>query len=555
MAHESTHSSNSHKETGGEVISPEAWQQRLDDEGLAFEGDALTEGGLIRRARDNTYVGWVLPPRFRRDQHALRSKDIKQLVVEDRPDPEYVALDEIRQGIELELYGYGPVAKDMAPIMTDEAQQAYQEQVPRLSAELFGDSQHRWDVSPELLQSCIELNLPNSPDRAMNAARMVERLKLVERATSVVVPGSMIVPVSTLPHRELRRDDLTTDPYVRGMALNFMGWDKARQFTSTSMQGHSEGLARTAILSAINQYQHVSPLMYGLTLAAPFTHGWPSGLSGRYRTRIEGSPSAGVFVEPLPTDVQEYYERIAQPQLKAGETPSPIRGAGQHRDRPRFDLPPYGTIESCEGDTAGASPIKMVAIQYLRDTVLWKLQRHHITGDMSHYERYPRIFGSPSHESYAWAHYVSMEVAQHGLSATVIGRDGQEHRARDLMADLRHYAEEPVFAPDRKVLFRGLPPRVRQEIVNSSWEPGPDLFAAYRRGGAVDAIGYYETGIGTLAHWQQARYRDLRAAGPDRLSHDAALHNSLRNIGESWRTTIRGLSPAAAAVVVAYGLK
>lgn len=549
---EDSHDINSHKVTGnGEVISDAQWSKWLDANGLQFEGNVRTEGGLISRVADNIPTGWVLPPVFRDAPGALREDEIKTVITDDRLEGENTPLSEVKQGVELEMFGYDGRTRDMAPIMSDKARAAFPDLVPVHNKDLFGDNDKRWGCSSELLESCLEVGFKEDNNRERSAVRIVQQLQLVQRMVEVTTPGAQILPVSTLPHRELTKADLTSDDYVRTMALKVMGWEKAQYFTGASAQGHTEGLSQSAILYAANQLQHISALLYALTLAAPFTHGEPTGLSGRYEICKKGSPSAGVYVEPLPLDPQAYYWDIIQPQLKAGETPSADRGAGQHRTRSRFSIKPHGTIESVEGDTAGADPNRLIAMQYLRDVVLWKFQHFYLHGDYSFYDRYPRLFGEPSKQTYERADENSKRIAAQGLEAPLFGHDGVEYSGKELFRELLAFAKEPV-VKNGQVLCEGLPPLVSQHLHKGTITPTQASFGFYLRQGFPSAEGYYQSGIGTVAHWQRERYNRLRGDG---FSHDDALHNTLADISDSWDRHIRTFKPEAAAKLVSFGTK
>jgi gamma-glutamyl:cysteine ligase YbdK (ATP-grasp superfamily) len=564
-----------HKSMEGRVLRPGAFERflALNNLEVAFSPD--TQGGLITD-KHGKHIAYVRSPYWRAEQGApsLTRADIRPLHVYENPSLDH---PNIQTGSEFEMYVWNPTSQDMAPIMSPSSP------VPQTLIDLNGQggfvfendvlfqnlhpNKRKVGFSAELATGCMELNMPPSSNGVEAGLSLLGSMKTL--SSVVDKQGWQLTPLASFPHRPIQKEDTHPHPYIQRIALDYMGWENGRHFTGSSFQVHVEMLSLEAALPAINLYQQISPLLYALSLSGPFINGetnpnlaaiyledetdperqqdtntynalkhnnWHSV---RYPSRWRGSPSGGVFQEPLPEQRHQFFSMVEamlendNPKSKQN-IPNPGRAAGQHRDRIRVDIPPYGTLEISNMDTAGGNINKLIVIQELTKALIWKLQIYATAGKLQELcQQYPRLFYYPvSVKSLRNAHFASIEVAKNGLEANIPCPNGETVKADILLEELITFVNEPLIDAGLKIEYYGLPPEITKELQLSSSVPTSTDYELYRDDlGIVDLYGYYQTGIGTLSYWLKERAQNLVNLG---FSSEEAIKNCMDNLGAAF---------------------
>lgn len=411
---------------------------------LKLDFDPATQGGLMRDQTGNP-IRQLRGPRWRGNNgDPLQNiRDFTRFYTDENP-----SMMPGRTGAEFEFQVYDrqgnwvSATNDNDPIRR--GLEHYNERVKKLNGNgitgfveeasyapgLAHNSYIGW--SPEWTSNMLELNFAPGIDARARNRRFLSGIKTLVRI--VEENDAIVVPVSVIPNREIRRADITRQPYVQRIALDVVGEETMPHYNGTSFQTHVEMLDHESARKAINLFQLVSPVIYAGTLSGPFMAGqtnpdlhqrykdvpgidrdplkmWalehmPKGEHASYRVygRVFGSPSGGPMREPLPENSEEFWDK-AHNMLKSGEIPTAVRVGGHHSDfRVRVDLPPHGTIEYAAMDTAGARVQKLIALQEFTRALGWKLQYLIKTGKMDEAAKSPEyrmLFGTrPSADSY-----------------------------------------------------------------------------------------------------------------------------------------------------------
>ncbi len=572
----------SHKDMAGTVVDPDQFQIGLEECGCRVEIDPSKEGGFIWTNGNGTGphpVAYIKSPYWRAEinDSTLRMSDVRPVFIQPK---ESAALEGIQTGAELEMFVWNPTTSESAPVMASGSPIPHWleehnngnrfAEVDSIFPELNGEAK-KIGFSDEFINSCIELNFHHSSDTAETAKSMARALKTL--AQGVEQQGWLLIPTASFPHRPLSPEDTNQNPYVQRIAKGYMGWENVRHFIGSSWQVHVEMIDLESSLKAINLYQQVSPLLYGLSLAGPFAHGQTdpnlkemyladetsqdrlqdtetyealnssSWLSIRLPARWRGSPSGGVFTEPAPENPREFFVK-AESGLRNNEAdspeniPSPARTMGHHRDRIRVDIKDHGTLEISNQDTFGGHVTKLAANQEFTRVLIWKLQvfaREDRLDELS--QAYPELFNYPvTPESLRQNHMANIEVAKHGMDSQINGADGAVYSARELFYQLMKFVNEPLSISDEGIYYRGLPQGINRELYNSSLNP-EDVFSSYTdQQGITSARGFYESSVGTLSHWMKRRAEELMAKG---LFSEEAIKDAMRDLGESYHQHLK----------------
>lgn len=567
-----------HKDMSGQIVDINQFQTELKEYDCRLNIDPSKEGGFIW-ANGSGPVAYIRSPYWRTevDDPNLRVTDIRPIFIQPK---ESIALEQIQTGAEFEMFVWDPENSDSAPIMGQGSL------IPKwleahgngngfieedtIFPELNGEAK-KIGFSDELIESCIELNFHHSANPEETAMSMARALKKL--AQGVEEQGWLLIPTASLPDKPLKPENTNQNPYVQRIANGYMGWENVRHFIGSSWQVHVEMIDLESALKAINLYQQVSPLLYGLSLAGPFAHGQSNPnlkeiysendnnpqrindsetynaldstdwLSIRYPARWRGSPSGGVFTEPAPENSQEFFSK-AEAGLKDNNInsplniPSPARTMGHHRDRIRVDIKDHGTLEISNQDTYGGHVSKLAANQEFTRVLIWKLQVLAREGRLKEIsQRYPELFIYPvTPESLRQTHLASIEVAKRGMDTQINSADGTTHPAWELFYKLMNFVNEPIFLPDEGIDYQGLPQGINRELYNSSLNP-KDIFTSYTdRQGITSARGFYDSGIGTLSNWMKKRVQDLMDKG---LSSEDAIKDAMGDLGRSYHQHLK----------------
>ncbi len=568
--------------TTSKGIREDAFRRLLDDNGEYINFDPKTEGGFIWK--DGLPTGYIRSPfwRARENDTKLHGSDIRPVFTEPKPS---ASLQGVETGGEFEMYVWDPGNQTEAPVMApnssvpntlEEANNgAHFEAEDPIFEELDPDKK-QIGYSAELATSCIEMNFHHTPHTFQAALSMARSLKTLAKAAEK--EGWRLTPISAFPHRPLEPKDTSQDPYVKRIAMEFMGWENVRHFIGSSFQVHVEMLDLESGLKAMNMYQQIAPLLYALSLAGPFAHGstqpnlhdmyiqdessprrvsdtesydmlnnddW---MSIRYPARWRGSPSGGSYVKPLPENAGEFFT-LAEAGLKNNDPhspeniPSPARAGGHHTDRIRVDIGPNGTLEISNMDTFGGNVLKLAAIQEFTRVLMWKLQLYAKAGKMEQLSHeYPQLFPPQITENILrLAHINSIEVAKRGVDAVLQTADDQQATAGELFNQLLLFVNEPIHDFGQEVEYQGLPQGIMHELMKSAQVPNQQSFQNYREpDGVVSIDGFYKSGIGTLSHWLKQRARDLIEKRG--MSEEDAIKDCMDNLGSAYHTFLAGLN-------------
>ena len=565
-------STHSHKDMGGLVINAGDLRESLKNQGCRMDADPSTQGGLIWL--NGKPVAYLRSPFWREEKNdpTLREKDIKPLFI--MPE-QTLLLDSTETGGEFEMFVWNPQVGEMAPVMApnssfkkwlEEHGNGNGFEVKDAIFPNLDENARKIGFSAELIEGCIELNFHHSSNTEETALSMARGLRKVAQAAEA--HGLLLTPIAAYPHRELRAEDTNQDSYIQRIAMDYMGWENVRHFIGSSWQVHVEMIDLKSSLKAINLYQQVSPLMYGLSLAGPFAHGQTDPnlkdiyledeknearlgdsetyhaldsndwLSIRLPARWRGSPSGGVFTEPAPENPQEFFAK-AEAGLRDNQAessaniPSPARTMGNHRDRIRIDIKDHGTLEISNQDTYGGHVPKLAANQEFTRVLIWKLQvlaREGRLNEMA--QAYPTLFSYPvTQDSLRQTHLASIEIAKHGMDSEIKGADGKVYPARGLFYQLMNFVNEPLAVPSEGIDYQGLPQGINRELYNSSLNP-EDVFASYTDSqGITSSKGFYERGVGTLSHWLKRRAEELMSQG---LTSQEVIKDCMNDLGKSY---------------------
>ncbi|KKR30674.1 hypothetical protein A2715_01485 [Candidatus Woesebacteria bacterium RIFCSPHIGHO2_01_FULL_39_32] len=571
----------SHKDMAGTIVDPHQFQVGLEEYGCRLEVDPSEGGGFIY-ANGSGPVAYIRSPYWRAvvNDPNLRITDIRPVFIQPK---ESATLEGIQTGAEFEMFVWNPMNSDSAPVMGPGSPiphwleersngNGFVEE-DTIFPELNGKAK-KIGFSDELINSCIELNFHHSSDTKETAMSMARALRTL--AQGVEQQGWLLTPIASLPHKPLKPEDTNQNPYVQRIAMGYMGWENVRHFIGSSWQVHVEMINLESSLKAINLYQQVSPLMYGLSLAGPFAHGQTDPnlkeiysidennrarfsdaetykaldsrdwLSIRYPARWRGSPSGGVFTEPAPEDPQEFFAK-AEAGLRDNEAessaniPSPARTMGHHRDRIRVDIKDHGTLEISNQDTYGGHVAKLAANQEFTRVLMWKLQVFAKEGGLNELvQEYPELFNYPvTSESLRQAHLSSIEIAKRGMDSMIPAANGTSRVARDLFYQLMNFVNQPLSVPNKGIDYQGLPQGINRELYNSSLNPEGTFVSYTDSHGITSCRGFYESGVGTLSHWLKRRAQELMTKG---LSSEDAIKDTMRDLGESYHNHLQEIN-------------
>jgi len=536
------------KETHKAMAGGERFQFPPDLHPYSPETDFRQDGGLLA-SQSGVPVSFVRGPFWRAEENdpTVRQDDVHPLFRRrEQENLSLLRITDVDVGGELETYWWTPSGRAFLVMAADSPVKQALIDYNNGSPIRFIEEQDMYGVWPEeiafsaeLAQFCLELNFDHSPD---SLARGIQQLKVLQTLAKIGLEnGAFMIPVSSFPHRPLSQEDVNENPYVRRIALEYMGWENVRLFVGASWQTHSEMITLETALKATNYLQQIAPIIHALTLSGPFIDGniflSDRNLTGmgenpdiwhsvRYLTRYLGSPSGGVLREPLPETEREFWQR-ANDLLRTGEIPTPARTGGHHTDfRLRPDIPPNGTIEVAFMDTAGAHPAKILALQELLRVVSWKLQMAALS---AREEELPELlFSSLTPERLRETHHASIAVSQRGIEAEMKAADGCSYPVKYLWEQLIAWVNQAVPEWD----FYGLPAGITEELNKSAQVVDIKTLKQYEdRQGLVSSRGFYETGRGTLSQWLLARAFQLTEIGQ---SEQEAVINCMTELGSAY---------------------
>ena len=542
--------------------------------------DFSTQGGFVYNGSESP-VGYIRSPFWRPEKGAeyLGRSDYRKIYLKERSSTAY---SEIESGGELEIYGWDPEKEDITGLMGPESQipqrlEAINNSVgfveeDKLYQEFLSSHVQVVGFSAELATAMMELNFHHAPDPKETALATFRSLKHLVKETES--ENKYVLPIACLPNRRLTPKDVNPDAYVQRIANEYMKPENVLHFTGAAFQVHVEMIDPISAIKAINAYQLVSPLTYGMTLSGPFAYGEvkpnlykhfisdePSQarasdtetyqqlnrngtFSSRYASRWRGSPSGGVFEEPLPEDINQVIKQ-AERGLNDDSSesiyniPSPARVAGHHRDRLRIDIPPYGTIELCNFDNDGAHPHRMTALQEFHRAMGYKLQMYFRQGRQQElFDAYPELFGSVNKDSLRQAHFNSLTIGADSLSATIIGQDGNQYVAADLARTLIDFVATPANFGNEH--FDGLPKKITSLVRLATETPDKTDFAKNQVDGLTSSRGFYTTAKGTLSHWLKKRAEELQARG---YTEEEVIKNCMTDLATSFHQFIHDTNP------------
>lgn len=547
-----------------QVIPPDVFYSRLRENRHVVYFNTRQAGGIVwdDNSRATAYVRGPMWRAHEGDPN-IRPADMRELLPLNGEVPRY---SECKTGQELELKvvdKQGRLVELFVPgsAVLYDLEHAVKNGIDLVHEEPFAETLseqlRRLSYSEELLRAQIELNF--AATSSLTEAATSTALALQKVAKILKKHGYYLAPISALAHHPLQREETNPNAYVQRM-VDWMGWENINHFTGSSVQFHVEMGNMRHGLVAINMYQQVSAMLYAMSLSAPFADGYANPnlrdlyirdetnvrrrndretyellgssnwLSVRNASRWRGSHSGGVYERAVPENPFEFFMQ-ADEMLRSGEIPSPARVAGHHRDRPRPDI---GTLEPSSEDTYGGNIHKITASRELNKAILWKLQYYVATNNMTDLAReVPQLFGYPVTEAHLRnAHLSHMKVGQSGVDAVVYGADGKMYRMGDLAAKLIAWAAQPVQDDGGQILFNGLHEGVRKELANSIKVPTQRDFAqAQDEQGITSMRGYYESGIGTAAHWMKQRMFELLKKG---IPEAQAIEDCMRDLALSY---------------------
>lgn len=564
-------------------IYSDTFERYLHINNLESRFDPNSEGGFLWCKKTGLPTKYVRSPFWRKEKNdpQIHRNDVRPVYTEPKST---VALQGVETGGELEMYVWDPIEKNDAPVMGSNSSVPQMLETINMGGGSWPEEVQFEDLeydkrqvgySAEVGKSCIEMNFHHTLSTYKATLEMARSLKIL--AHVVEQKDWRLIPIAAFPHRHLNPEDVSQDPYVNRIVMEFMKWENARHFIGSSFQVHVEMIDLESGLKAINMYQQVAPLLYALSLAGPFAYGstrpnlknsyslgesnsrrindgesyedlnYDDWMSVRYPGRWRGSPSEGSYITPLPENAQDFFN-IAEIGLKINNPdsseniPSPARAGGHHTDRVRVDIGPNGTLEISNMDTFGGHILKLGAIQEFTKALMWKLQLYAKSGRMEDlFQQFPQLFPSQvTEQTLRFSHINSIEVAKSGIAAVLMTPNRTKEVAGLLFNQLLAFVNEPISDPGQEIEYYGLPQGVIQELVKSSMIPNEHCFEDFREDGVVSVSGFYKSGIGTLSHWLKQRAQDFK--GKKEMSDDETIKDCMDDLGKSYHSFLSGLN-------------
>ena len=546
-----------HKNYGGEKTHPpEVLLRWFNGNGYAINFDLWTEGGIVRTQDANKPAGYVRPPLFRQEKGSpdITTSDVRPITTENKPN-DALGFEHAKTGKELELFGFDPGTGELASLM-NHGDRFY----TVLNAADPDAKRTAW--TKEKLRNCVERDLGNGTGVPLEALAKLKTIVAIAEESDV-----LIAPLANIPHRGIAKSDITKGEYTNRMTFDVHGWEGSRFYDVSSQQHHIEVLDHEAARQTLNYLQFVNHILLAPTLCGPFTQGeikpnlvalyenapdiagdarkektldWlEDGTYQSYRTlgRFFGSSSGGILREPIPVQEGKFYTYLEN-RLKQGNIPSAGRAGGNHADRYRPDILPYGTLELCGLDPAGGRVQRIATVGEFTRALGWKMQTLMVTGQFDEKAReYAALFGrEPSVESFETAHWNFLETTKNGTNAKVAGMDGESYHIRTMHELLKKFAQEPLVNQSRDMNYQGVPQGILGELDRAYKDPS-GLFNRYRdKNGFTSTRGYYEMGIGNLSEWMLQGARERMAAG---MSEKDAIMEVTKDVGRSFHHHIK----------------
>ncbi|MBD3363556.1 hypothetical protein GF362_07615 [Candidatus Dojkabacteria bacterium] len=564
-----------HKDMGAEqYISFDAFQQWLNSRGFEVKANPKTAGGFIYDT-NTQYVGYIRPPFWRTNKGDpnLMPSDIQEIEPIRERSNNY---QKVKSGFELEIFGIKQEKKDgeiMASLFENGLDLEGRINNNNADNEIpIIDFDSKFRALPsnlreirfgrEMAKYTIEINGHPTSNPIKGGLSFLRNQQVL--AEIFDDHGWFLCPISAFSHRPFRASDISNDSYLQRIVLNNEMWprEKSLHYVGNSAQFHCEILNEKAGLTALNLYQLVYPLTVGISLASPFMHGKTNPnlktilvdqaqlgkdkdpniiktldnegfLSVREGTRFLAGIDSGILHEPFPENPDDYIELVEQ-KLNSGDIPHPDRGGGQQADRFKFSL---HTLEVSNMDTFAGNTLKFLSAQEFSKALMWKLQVYgsNQRGIASLCDRFPSLFKYPVDKTLLdHVRRNALEVTKDGLDAKLVGVDGNLYEAQELFYELLDFVNEPI----PELQYYGLPFNVIRELIKSSEIPSQDDFIRYLdEEGLPSVYGYYDSGIGTAAHWLKARANTL--VKEFNMPEGDAVENCLIDLGKSYHRHLK----------------
>ncbi len=317
--------------------------------------------------------------------------------------------------------------------------------------------------------------------------------------------------------------DVHPHPYVQRMVMDILTF-KAVADLGASYQVHVQMPDLDSGLFATNALRRIPHLTMAMTLNGPFVQHRPSNLLSTREQARRKMPTGGTLPE-LP-DWPGCIDMSVQ-KLKAGLVPSVPRALSQHRDlRLRPDITPNGTIEVAFSDNPAGLIDKLLMLQELFRLSAWRLY-HAYQQD----EQLPTsLFDIQSDDQIEWN---KKAVEKDGGAAKVtanlngnrlVSVHDQNMRLLEWISGTDAFIDNPQYPLST----------LEQQMRNSLTTP------AFTGPASRSMETYYQTGIGTPGHYQQALYSYLHDT--KNLSSTEAINRVLVDVSDSYGNYLKSVS-------------
>lgn len=408
-------------------------------------------------------------------------------------------------------------------------------------------------TSAELLRDTTEINFDHSADTQSLAKSDLRALKAVSEEARK--QGKALLPLSMHP-ADLNEEHYTDHPYVVGV-VGRLGPELRIFAGSNSVQFTIENLSPEIGRKTQHDWYQVGPLLKALTLCAPVAYDtvnpnmkkvvmeksrsddldqelletldYDEPLSVRESARLFGSALGGGPAQELfPISANDYYRAVEMTISHKQATPTPDRIGGKesarHHGNTRFrrTVGKHSATEITNLDTMAGDPIKIAAIKEMTRALNRKFN---LLTEQELAEKAPALFRTNLTDAHLRELAIaSLNIDNYGVAANVIGADGQKYNAGQLVNQLIEFAATPYDNDEKGIHIPALPKGVVEELKRSAFTPTSEVFASLTsttvrvdssgNNVVVPSIrGWYETGIGTPAHWQRARINALQTLG------------------------------------------
>lgn len=472
--------------------------------------DPRKHGLVLQSPGEKVPYASVRPPFFRATMNdpEVHQNDLVRLYTPRVPKHELVIppATDLTVGSEIELL-----------TIHDEVRKNGHERIhPDWHAAELEESLQKYGVptSPEVWKYMLEINGVASKDTAHREQNLREIAAAMAQSVQDRKGMVRFLPISSQPFIA-NPADVNPHPYVQRMVMDFLTYTAVADL-GASYQVHVEMRDLDSAIYAVNALRRIPHIPMAMALNGAFLQHEPTlYLSTREQSRRKMS-TAGT-IDELP-DWDECV-RFSVGMLKTGKVPSLPRALSQHKDfRIRPDITPHGTIEFAFLDNPGGNIEKMLMIQELFRLSTWRLYQAYQQD-----EPLPQALFGGKYDNLISTNKSAVE--RDGADAVIINGEyeqtsvyEQSNQLLDWITSHSMFVENPQYPTTRLATEMG-----RSLAI-------PKFTDCASR----SMLTFYQSGIGTPGHYQQALYEYYRKDLG--LDPTEAINRALVDYADSFQT-------------------